>query len=146
MVIEDRHEQRTDFVGLGQLDTSPGTYQQSCFFNPAVSGRVKEWGHAAIDGCPLTSIGNSAAIDSESFRAASGAFARRSECRHRADPGVYVQCGTSFDENSYGIRMVFSNSEHQSRLLEFRIDGIDVRSTIDHKLEHIRCSRTCGGH
>src|SRR5262249_4466355 len=116
------------------------------FFSLVSAVRVPSWDLAPIDGCTLPSRGNSPAIDSDSLRAASGAFARRPECRCRADPGMRIQGGAAFDENSYRLRMVLSHSQHQRRLLEFRVDGIDVRSTVDQKPERIRCPGTGGGH
>src|SRR5262249_59832673 len=98
----------------------------------------------AMGGSPLPCTGTPSAMDRDPPRAASGAFARRPECRCRADPGMRIEGGAAFDENSYRLRMVLSHSQHQRRLLEFRVDGIDVRSTVDQKPERIRCPGTGG--
>src|SRR5262249_56471171 len=40
VVIEDGHEQRTNFVRIGEFHISPSTDQRPCFFDAAVPRRV----------------------------------------------------------------------------------------------------------
>ncbi len=119
-VVDDRHDQRRDRVGVGLIDVRLRRQQQLRRLEPAVARRVEQRRQRPGNRLPRPARRQAAADDADAVTEA-GNRVRQHPLRRLPGSRLRVHVGAALDQQLDDRRMVFADGHHQRRLLISRV-------------------------
>ena len=133
--VDDRVDQRRDAVAIGELETRAALDQKPRDFEMARSRGIQKRRLRAAGGKALApSLRPARANDSCAARQALGRLARRDEARRLFGRGLRVHVGAGIDEQLRELEVSVSGRNHQRRLAEMLLRGVDGGAVLEQRL------------
>ena len=144
LVIGDRHQQRSDFVGVRRIHVCARSDQHPGDFGTAISRRVQKRRHSSRRGFLISAIRPAAADDAKPMRSA--ARTRRTTSGRLANSRGGIHVRTMIQEEPDGSLVIRSHGDHERGLLSSVIPRIHLSAGVEQEADDLRLRPAYGDH
>ena len=146
VAVERAHQERAHAVRLGLLDVRIGCEELCGDVIEPIASCIEQRRHSAALRIAASTVRQSAAIDTDAFRAAARAFAGLHELRLRADARLRVDGRAALEQQRHRRGLPLTDGDHQRRLAEFPVPRVELGACGEQRFERGRHARACGDH